>query len=159
MLGCATFLSRLDGSTHCTATRPVVTRIGLVQVKVWEEEHKGAMDERAKRCTALDAERKSLAASIEDAAASFDEGLASLIQVRIRPQQVAAIVVSCCHTCYCRSVRTCTSQTVCRRHNVLPLLACRVLSPFCICSGWCKCKLIRKNDTVTDTSLTMLSSL
>ncbi|KAK9860353.1 hypothetical protein WJX84_002700 [Apatococcus fuscideae] len=58
------------------------------QVKAWEEEHKGAMEERSKRCTALEAERKSLAASIEDVTAAFDDSLASLAQVRAARQEV-----------------------------------------------------------------------
>ncbi len=33
---------------------------------------------------------------------------------------------------HCNSVRTCTSRTICRRHDVLPHLACGGLWPFCI---------------------------
>ena len=53
------------------------------QVKAWEEQHQGAMEERSKRCTALEAECKTLAASIEDTAVAFDESLASLAQVNL----------------------------------------------------------------------------
>ena len=55
-------------------------------MKAWEEEHKGAMEERAKRCTALETERKSLAASIEDVIIAFDDGLAILEQVHMRAE-------------------------------------------------------------------------
>lgn len=48
------------------------------------------MEEWAKRCAALEAERKTLAASIEDTAAAFDESLASLAQVWDAPLEVLA---------------------------------------------------------------------
>ncbi len=37
---------------------------------------------------------------------------------------------------YCKSVRTCPSQELCRRHDMLPHLACPALLPFCRLSGW-----------------------
>lgn len=54
-----------------------------LQVKAWEEQHQGAMEERSKRCTALEAERKTLAASMEDTSVAFDESLTSLAQVNL----------------------------------------------------------------------------
>ncbi len=50
---------------------------------------------------------------------------------------------------YCKSVRTCTSRTICRRHDVLPDLACRGLSPFRIFSRWCNCELICNKSQMT----------
>ena len=77
---CAVPLRALPGGFSVLPVDPQVPVSGL-QVKAWEEEHQGAMEEWAKRCAALEAERKTLAASIEDTAAAFDESLASLAQV------------------------------------------------------------------------------
>ncbi len=43
---------------------------------------------------------------------------------------------------YCKSLRTCTSRPICRRHDVLAYPAWRGLSSFCIFSSWCRCGLI-----------------
>ncbi len=39
-------------------------------------------------------------------------------------------------TKYRKTLRTCPSPRICRMHKVLPDLACRRLSPFCIFSDW-----------------------
>ena len=61
------------------------------------------MEERAKRCTALDGERKSLAASIEDATIAFDESLAGLTKVIMkgRTQMLRLLLLSCFYLCVC----------------------------------------------------------